>query len=175
MITTSLYSVPDLAFALFSVRICWWLHCRVKWNSWFVTKGYAWLGGRSYTSASEKVSLHSWLLQHIPFGLNPHIITKTTTYLCIARFAKLLDFPSRNISIFITLSAFIHSEPSTYAALPGSCIFEEDISLQFGEAFLAFLVQGVWKDGRITTLNREKHIKKAKTRLPIKAEVYHHI
>lgn len=55
--------------------------------------------------------------------------------MCIARFAELLDFASRNIGVFITLPALVHSEPSADAALPGSCICKKGISLQAGEVF----------------------------------------
>lgn len=92
----------------------------------------------SYTGAGEEVSLRSSASLSITTALTiwvkPMWVTKTSTYLCIARFAELLDFASRNISVFVTLPALVHSEPSADPALPGSCIDNKGISLQAREA-----------------------------------------
>lgn len=77
-------------------------------------------------------ALTIWLMDLV----KPMSITKTSTYLCIARFAELLDFASRNLSVFITLPALVHCEPSTDPALPGSCVGNKRVRLQAGEAFL---------------------------------------
>lgn len=111
------------------------------------------LVGGSYTGACEETSLWSSaflsIITALTISTKPMWATKTSTYLCIARFAELLDFASRNISVFITLPALVHSEPSADTALPGSCIGNTGISLQGGG--LCFLRKGIWKWRRTIT------------------------
>lgn len=91
------------------------------------------------------------LLQYVPFGINPR--RQQAAYLCIAGFAELLDFSSRNIGIFIALSTLIHSKPSTNTALPGSCRFKQDVSLPFRSPLKLCKKKGMEKI--IITLQRE--------------------
>lgn len=126
--TSSLFPVLDLAVAMLINTLEEFLICHQRRH----------LVGGSYTGAGEEVSLFSSaflsMIAALTICIKPMWATKTSTHLCIARFAELLDFASRNISVFITLPALVHSEPSADTALPGSCIGNKGISLQAGEA-----------------------------------------
>lgn len=137
--------VQDLAVAMLTNTLQKFLICHQSRHFiWWVA---------ATLHACEETSLWSSaflsIITALTISTKPMWATKTSTYLCIARFAELLDFASRNISVFITLPALVHSEPSADTALPGSCIGNTGISLQGGG--LCFLRKGIWKWRRTIT------------------------
>lgn len=164
MVTTSpLCPVLDLAVAML-------IKC-IAGVPDLTPKETLYLMGSSYTGTSE-VSLCSSAFLSITTALTiwvkPMWIPKTSTYLRIACFAELLDFASRNISVFVTLPALVHSEPSADTALPGSCSGNKGISLQAGEALIFNKRNMKMKENYYFKWRMTLHLKKVNMRLLIK-------